>query len=103
MVTSPELRDTAYTISDQIYARPGTQNRGQHPVRRDLTPHEPREMTGTLPDETPAIAPSGSMIMHSPAQGTDSVLRLISADGRFRAMLPAEDAQLSSLAWSLYL
>lgn len=103
MVTSPERRDAAHTISDQIYARPGTQNRGQHPVRRDLIPHEPREMTGTLPDETPAIAPNGSMIIHSPAQGTGSVLQLISADGRFRAMLPAEDAQLSSPAWSLYL
>ncbi|HAT1685448.1 TPA: Tol-Pal system protein TolB, partial [Klebsiella oxytoca] len=87
----------------QFLVMVGTQNGEQHLVRLDLKTHETRVMTDTLLDETPTIAPNGSMIMYSSAQGTGFVLRLISADGRFRAMLPADDAQLSSPAWSPYL
>ena len=50
-------------------------------------------------DESPSVAPNGSMVIYSTIYQGRKGLAIVSADGRFRANLPSTSGEVSSPSW----
>lgn len=62
-----------------------------------------RTLTTSPLDESPSVAPNGSMVIYALTQGDQGVLGVVSTDGRIQYQLPAERGDVREPAWSPFL
>ena len=56
-------------------------------------------LTTSSLDESPSVAPNGSMVIYSTVYQGRKGLAIVSADGRFKANLPSSSGEISFPAW----
>lgn len=70
---------------------------------QDLEKNRLRILSGTSLDESPTVAPNGSMVIYATRQQGKGVLMLASLNGRVRLALPGIEGELREPAWSPFL
>jgi len=60
-------------------------------------------LTSTALDESPSIAPNGSMVLYATKDGDRGILAAVAVDGDAKFMLPAREGDVREPAWSPYL
>lgn len=69
----------------------------------DLEKEQLRILSDTSLDESPTVAPNGSMVIYATRQQGKGVLVLSSLNGRVRTVLPGISGELREPAWSPFL
>ncbi len=70
---------------------------------QDLKTGRLDKLTQTSLDESPTIAPNGSIVLYATQQGNRGVLAAVSLDGRVRFRMPSSSGDVREPAWSPYL
>nr|BET44596.1 MAG: Tol-Pal system beta propeller repeat protein TolB [Candidatus Aschnera chinzeii] len=81
-----------------------TNNGKQNIAKQNLITGYVEHLTYSLSNETPSFSPNGNMIIYNnTSQISNTVLQIISSDGRFKVNLPVTDGQVKFPTWSPYL
>ncbi|MBN7798573.1 Tol-Pal system beta propeller repeat protein TolB [Parahaliea mediterranea] len=74
-----------------------------HIAVHDLKTNRLHVLTGTALDESPSIAPNGSMVLYATKSGDRGILAAVSVDGGVKFRLPAREGDVREPAWSPYM
>ncbi len=74
-----------------------------HIALLDLITNRLQILTSTELDESPSIAPNGSMLLYATKYAGRGILAAVSVDGGVKFRLPARDGDVREPAWSPYM
>jgi TolB protein len=74
-----------------------------HIAIHDLVTERLQVLTSTDLDESPSIAPNGSMVLYATKSGDRGILSAVSVDGGVKFDLPARTGDVREPAWSPYM
>jgi len=74
-----------------------------HIALQDLVTNRVQILTQTDLDESPSIAPNGSMVLYATKQAGRGILAAVAVDGAAKFSLPARQGDVREPAWSPYL
>jgi TolB protein len=78
-------------------------NNVDHVAWQDLERGEVRVLTQTPMDESPSVAPNGTMLIYATQDRGRGILGVVSLDGRVRYRLPSSAGDVREPAWSPFL
>lgn len=79
------------------------QRDGQYQIAiHDLVTNRLQVLTSTELDESPSIAPNGSVVLYATKFGERGILSAVSVDGGIKFRLPARSGDVREPAWSPY-
>ncbi|WP_435212505.1 Tol-Pal system beta propeller repeat protein TolB [Luminiphilus sp. nBUS_16] len=79
------------------------QDGAYHIAVHDLVTERLTVLTTTSLDESPTIAPNGSIVLYATKRNGKSILGAVAVDGGVSFNLPARDGEVQEPAWSPYL
>jgi len=74
-----------------------------HIAWQDLERDDVRVLTRTSLDESPSLAPNGSMLIYATQDQGRGILAVVSIDGRVKYRLPSSSGDVREPAWSPFL
>ena len=78
-------------------------SRGYQVARQELSSNRLVVLSDSTQDESPSVAPNGSMVIFATQQGGNGVLSAVSADGRSSFRLPSPQGDVREPAWSPFM
>lgn len=98
-----ELNTRARMTPDGRYLVTVQKNDGNyHVALQDMNTGRVQTLTETYLDESPSIAPNGSMVMYATTYQGKGILAVVSVDGLVKYRLPSAEGDVREPSWSPY-